>query len=136
MKITEDDDSFGVTDDIERNYTTEIDLSSIPENFDVELDDNGEINTVYNVGGVVFPLGSQTVEEFNDEDVPEEIENLITSLVKEWVSKDFIPIGEKTEVTVWNLGDRCFNLIGQVCTELGDDYDTDEWDRIDIFIHC
>lgn len=136
MKKQDLDFSEGGQDDVVRIYRTELDLTKVPENFDVTICSDGTIDYFDNVGGIVFPLGSQTVEEFNGEEISEEMENLLTELVSEWVKNDYIPLGEKTELTVWNLGERKFNLIGQVCTELGEDWDSDEWDTIDVFIDC
>ena len=75
--------------------------------FEFELDDEGLINSVDGI------------------DDTEETE--IQTLIKGWVKKNLVPLGEKTEGQV-RVEDTWFSVQGRVCTELGEDWDSDVWE--------
>jgi len=87
----------------------------VPNFFEFELDEQGGWDSV------------------DFEGCTDEIEDVLGKIVEEWVNKDYIPKGEKTIGKVWKE-DGYFVVTGEVCTELGEDWNDDKWDNFEVKI--
>lgn len=81
----------------------------VPDYFTFELSEDGTWNCV------------------DFENKTDEVEETIGKMVEVWGEKDYIPLGEKTTGSVWKHKDF-FKVVGEVCVEVGEDYDDDVWE--------
>ena len=89
----------------------------IPKFFSFEVDYDGDVMSI----------------DIPSIDETEEVKHDVGVLVNELVNSDGFELGEKTECDVWKEDGKLF-VQGRVCTELGDDYDTDVWEDFELNI--